>query len=144
MCVLLSERCNLALIACTSCHVSSSTFLPTFFQYVIFSHCVRQNVSTFSEHLEIRTRSNLRRGSEIVLRYQTLEKDLWQAKKATRSYFVEMKMKADFATKKGRAESNLLRPLILIGSEFNYKQACTQKLNQLYSITQSAIFACFC
>lgn len=79
-----------------------------------------------------------------MLRYQTLEKDLWQAKKATRSYFVEMKMKADFATKKGRAESNLLRPLILIGSEFNYKQACTQKLNQLYSITQSAIFACFC
>lgn len=52
-----------------------------------------------------------------------------------------MKMKADFATKKGRAESNLLRPLILIGGEFNYKQACTQKLNQLYSITQSAIFA---
>lgn len=89
MCVLLSERCNLALIACTSCHVFFFYFFTYFFHYVIFSHCVRQNVSTFSEHLEIRTRSNLRRGSEIVLRYQTLEKDLWQAKKATRSYFVD-------------------------------------------------------
>lgn len=39
MCVLLSERCNLALIACTSCHVSSSTFLPTFFT-MSFSHTV--------------------------------------------------------------------------------------------------------